>query len=54
MDSTKQEFHGRRLKLFRSKDFEVTDEVLNHLAYQSGELLVVESFIDIRRKQGQV
>lgn len=46
--------HGRRLKFFRNKDFEVTEEVRNHLAYQENELLVVKSFDDIRMDGGIV
>ena len=49
-----QEVHGRRLKFFRNKDFEVDEEVLNHIAYQAGELLVIDSFLDIRRNKGTV
>jgi len=48
------EVHGRRLKFFRNKDFEVTEEVRNHLAYQENELLVVRSFEDIRANAGTV
>lgn len=46
--------HGRRLKLFRNKDFSVTEDVLEHLEYQRGELLVIESFEDIRLEAGRV
>lgn len=42
--------HGRRLKHFRKSDLEVTDEVQNHMDYQQGEILVVESFDEIRAK----
>ena len=52
VNGKKQEVHGRRLKFFRNKDFQVSQELLNHLSYQEGELLVVEAFTDIRRKQG--
>ena len=48
----KGEAHGRRLKFFRNKDYEVTEEFLQHFEYQ--ELLVIESFLDIRQHQGQV
>ena len=30
----------------------MTEELLDHLAYQQGELLLIDQFIDIRRKQG--
>ena len=46
--------HGRRLKLFRNSDYEVTEDILHHLDYQRGELLVIESFENIHDKQGQV
>ena len=46
--------HGRRLKLFRNADYEVTEDVLNHLDYHWGELLVIEAFENIRERQGQV
>ena len=51
-DGTKSEVHGRRLKFFRNKDLDVTEELLDHLVYQQGELLVINQFIDIRRMQG--
>ncbi len=54
LDGTKEESHGRRLKFFRNSDFNVTEELLNHLSYQKGELLVVHEFLDIRRRRGQV
>ena len=44
VNGKKQEFHGRRLKFYRNKDFQVSQELLNHLSYQEGELLVVEAF----------
>ena len=49
INGKKWEVHGRRLKFFRNKDYQVEEEVLNHLAYQAGELLVVDSFTDIRQ-----
>ena len=45
---------GRRLKLFRNADYEITEDTLNHLEYQKGELLVIEMFEDIHERQGQV
>lgn len=48
------EAHWRRLKLFRNKDFDVSEEVFNHAAYEENELLVVKEFQDIRKKNGQV
>lgn len=32
------EIQVSRLKLFRSKDFEISEEVLNYLAYEKNEL----------------
>ena len=49
LSGAKSEVHGRRLKFFRNRDFSVTEEVVNHLAYQQNELLVVKDFEDIRR-----
>ena len=46
--------HGRRLKFFRSKDFEVIEEVRKQLAYQDNELLLVKEFQDIRSRDGTV
>ena len=46
--------HGRRVKLFRNSEYEITQDILHHLDYQRGELLVVESFENIRDKQGQI
>ena len=54
LTSKREEVHGRRLKFFRNKDFMVTEELLDHLAYQHGELLVIESFLDIRKHKGIV
>ena len=54
INGKKWEVHGRRLKFFRNKDYQVEEEVLNHLAYQAGELLVVDSFTDIRREHGVI
>lgn len=38
----RQEIHGRRLKVFRNKSFEITAKITEHLSYQQGELLVVQ------------
>lgn len=46
--------HGRRLKFFRNKDFNVTEKVHNHLAYQQNAFLVVQNFDNIRSVQGHV
>lgn len=52
LTSKKKEVHGRRLKLYRNKDFEVTQELADHLSYQQNELLVIERFDDIRLHHG--
>lgn len=46
--------HGRRLKHFCNSKFEVTEDLLHHLDYQKGELLVIDRFSDIRKRYGQV
>lgn len=48
------ESHGRRLKMFRNKDFEITEELKDYLRYQQGELLVIDRFDDIRERQENV
>ena len=45
---------GRRLKHFRNSDFEVTEDVVHHLEYQDGEILMIEQFEDLRETNGQV
>lgn len=47
----KEKSHGRRLKLFRNRNFEVTEELVNQLSYQEGKLLFIEDFIGIRKLQ---
>lgn len=49
-----EEAHGRRLKLFRNKDFEVTQELKYHLAYQKDELLIIDKFDDNRDHNGTI
>jgi len=44
--------HGSRLKFFRNCDYEVTEECYNQLAYQEGELCVVDKIMDIRLHEG--
>lgn len=48
------EVHGRRLKLFRNKSYNVTEDVMDHLKYQQGELLVIDSFQGIRSKNSDI
>lgn len=50
----RQDAHGRRLKFFRNKDFEVSEDVRNHIAYQENELLVIEDLEDIRKTADEV
>eukprot|EP00171_Calliarthron_tuberculosum_P005938 IDg5938t1 len=50
--SKKEEAHARRLKLFRNKDYKVTEELKNHLAYQPDELFLIDKSNDIRKKNG--
>ena len=41
--------HRRRLKYVRNSDFNVTEEIREFLEYQEGELLMVDSFEDVRK-----
>jgi len=54
LSSKKEEVHGRRLKFYRNKDFEVSEALKDHLSYQQNELLVIERYDDIRRYHGDV
>lgn len=44
-----EEVQGLRLRLFSKKYFDITQELLDHLKCQKIELLVIDSFLDIRR-----
>jgi len=44
--------HGSRLKFFRNSSYNVSDECLDQLAFQDGELCVVDKFVDIRMHEG--
>jgi hypothetical protein len=46
------EVHGTRLKFYRNKGLEKDSELQEHLAYQQGELCVVERFTDVRKHEG--
>jgi hypothetical protein len=46
------EVHGTRLKFYRNKGLEEDNELQEHLAYQQGELCVVERFTDVREYEG--
>lgn len=50
----KQKLTGEDSKKFRKEDFDVSEEVLNHLSYRNNELLVVIGFQDIWNKNGQL
>lgn len=50
LDGKKELVHGRRLKLFRNKDFEVSEDIKDHLAYQQSKVLVIEDCEDIRSR----
>lgn len=54
LSGKREDAHGRRLKLFSNSDFNVTEEMTEHLRYQEGELLHVERFDDIRSASGNV
>jgi hypothetical protein len=46
------EVHGTRLKFYRNKGLEEDNELQEYLAYQQGELCVVERFTDVRKYEG--
>ena len=50
LSGKREEAHGRRLPFFRNSSFNVTEELRDHLAYQKGELFIIEEFTGIRRK----
>lgn len=45
--------HGRRLRFYRNSDFEVYEEVKQHLEYQRNELMAIKEMKDIRNKDGK-
>lgn len=49
-----EEAHGRRLKFFRNKDYQIKEDLLNHIAYQTNELMNVSKFVDLRNNKGIV
>ena len=49
-----EEVHGRRLKFFRNRDFNVTEKLRDHLLYQQDELLVIERFEGIKQESGEI
>lgn len=52
LDGKTSEVHFRMLKCFHNKDYNVTEELLDHLSYWQGALLVMDHFMDVRRNQG--
>ena len=46
--------YGTPLKFFRNSSFEVTEDCLDQLAYQDGELCTVARIIDIRQENGKL
>jgi hypothetical protein len=50
----KCEVHGSRILFFRTSDFDVAKEVIEHLEYQTRELYTVSEFVDVRVWQGSV
>lgn len=47
-------FRCRRLKFFRNKSFQITEEVKYHLTCYENELLVVDSLDGIRKKENTI
>lgn len=54
LTTKKEEVLGRRHKFIRFKDCMVTEEMLDHLACQQGDLLLKHYFLDIRKTRGTV
>lgn len=46
--------HGTRLKFFRNSSYTVTEELINQLSFQDGELCAIEKFLDLRERRGRV
>ena len=46
--------HGRRLTFLRNKSYNVIQDLMDHLSYQQDELMVVDSFEDVRTQRGNV
>jgi len=46
--------HGTRIKFFRNKSFEVTEECTAQLAFEQNEYCVVEEIQDIRTRAGVI
>ena len=49
-----EKVHGRRLKLFQNSDYEVMEELRNHLSYQEGEYQCVQEFVGIRHVKEEI
>lgn len=52
IDLKREEVHRWRLKFFCNKHFEATEKLIEHFSYQLVELLLKDSYKDIRKKQG--
>lgn len=50
--NSKQEAYRRRPQFLRNKEFEVTEDIQNYFAYQDNEIIVFQSFEDIRCTKG--
>lgn len=44
--------HGTKIRLFRNKDWSMTDEVNEHLSYQKCDFCFSDEFIDVRSYHG--
>ena len=54
LSNKKEHVHGTQLKLFRNSDYELTEEMDEHLRFQQGELFIVSEILDIRKKHGKI
>lgn len=46
--------NGAKLRFFQNKNWEATEEVKEHLSYQTGEYCVVEQLFDMRKSRGKI
>ncbi len=46
--------HGTKLRFFRNRDFEVTEECRAQLAFQAEEYCAVQEIMEIRKKKGEL
>lgn len=54
LSGTSSVSHGSKLKIFRNKEYKVSEEILEHLSFQSGEYCVIDELVDIRKRKSQV